>query len=284
MLKNLFSSLIDELCIDNGSKIIVSVNLLDIFRTYNISKQNYIKCVIYIYEEILDRIGEKGTFITPVFNYQFCRGISFHRNNSPGQSGSFGDILLKNVKIKRTKHPIYSFLVKGIDEDLFINLDNIKAFGNDSPFSYFVKCNYKLITIGHHFIRSNTLIHFAESEVGIKYRFEKIFSGYYFDYENDFLGLKNYSMYVRNLELCDVSGITYDGLNALYSNNIIKIIKHQNKIVSYKIDQANAFKLYYDDILLSNFKLVNCYKSPEINSKVIFGNAINILESTDKLN
>ncbi len=280
-LKTFITDLVDQFCIERGSRLIVSVNLLEIFKLFPGSRHSFADNAIFIYEQIKNKIGCSGTFITPVFNYQFCKGIDFHRRSTPGQSGSFGDILLKSGRLKRTKHPIYSFLVDGEDQNLFLNLDNKKAFGDDSPFSKFVDCGYKFITIGHHFIRSNTLVHFAESQAKINYRFEKNFTAKYYDYD-EIESIKNFSMFVRNTELCDVSGITEKGLSTFYSEGAVRRIGDIKSITSYIVDQAKAYQIMYSDLINCTFDMVQCYKDPIQKNNVIFGGRVDEIEAIDK--
>lgn len=282
-LEKHISNLIDQLGIERGSKIILSVNLLELFKVYKFHRELFSDSAALIFNEFKKKIGCDGTFITPVFNYQFCKGTDFYRGTTSGQSGSFGNLLLKNtnLNLKRTRHPIYSFLVNGADENLFLNLDDVRAFGSKSPFSKFVEHGYKFITIGHHFIRSNTLVHFAESQAGASYRYEKNFTAAYYDYDL-VETVKTYSMYVRNLDLCDVSGITSNGLKSLFLNGAVTRVVDKNFITSYVVDQAKAYEIMHEDLISRRHYVVQCYKHPTQLSDVIFGRKLDDIELSDK--
>lgn len=53
------------------------------------------------------------------------------------------NIALKRAEFKRTKHPIYSFMVANNFQKDLIKLDNKGAFDENSPFDFFIKIKRK---------------------------------------------------------------------------------------------------------------------------------------------
>ena len=160
---------------------------------------SYEDIVNFIIDSFLKAIGEKGTLVIPTFNWDFCRGRTFDYRNSPAQTGILPQIALKRVDFKRTRHPIYSFVVKGKLTETFLSCDNVSSFGMDSPFGLLWKLNGKIVLWDVNYQRGFTFAHFVEQIKNVSYRYEKVFIAPYID-ENGKEELKTYSMFVRNLE------------------------------------------------------------------------------------
>ena len=65
----------------------------------------------YDLDAIIEKVGPEGTILIPCFNWDFCKGKKFNYLETPPQIGSLPKIAFKREDFKRTKHPIYSFLV-----------------------------------------------------------------------------------------------------------------------------------------------------------------------------
>lgn len=97
---------------------------------------------------------------------------------------------------KRTNDPIFSFVIKGFKEDLFLQ-DTQSCFGKNSVYDILYKNNGKFITFGG---IGHTLVHYAEEKFGVEYRFFKDFSGKVID-EFGNLQDKKIAYYVRKLDI-----------------------------------------------------------------------------------
>ncbi len=148
---------------------------------------------------LIESVGEDGTLLIPCFNWDFCSGLPFDYKTTPSKTGILGNLVLKDSRFKRTKHPIYSFAVYGKYQEYLIALDNISSFGIDSPFGFLFSKNGKIILWDVNYQNSFTFAHFVEQQRNIDYRFEKIFTGKYID-ESGKEDTKSYSMFVRNLD------------------------------------------------------------------------------------
>ena len=145
-------------------------------------------------------VGEEGTVMIRTFNWDFCHDTPFDIKNSPSRSGALGDVALKRADFKRTKHPIYSWMVWGKYADELCAMTNKSSFGKDTPFDFLVKMNGKQINIGNLSTTACTQIHHCEAMAEVPYRYDKVFKGKYVDMDGE-ISDREYSMHVRPLNL-----------------------------------------------------------------------------------
>lgn len=195
---------------------------------------------------IINKIGESGTLLLPTYNWGFCHGEPFDYGKTIGKTGYLGNAALKRSDFKRTKNPIYSFVVWGHDKDYLCNIDNIFCFGKNTVFDYLVQNNALSVAIDVEFNNYYTICHHAEQLIGVNYRYNKYFKGTYID-ENNVVSKSTSVMNVRNIEL-DIIGEA----NQLYSEFLYENIAYEkhfdNHIVSY-IDMAKSMPIMDKDIL-----------------------------------
>lgn len=159
-------------------------------------------------DAIIDIIGPEGTLVFPVFNWSFCGGKPFDYYKTPGKTGSLGKIAMARDDFKRTKHPIYSFVVWGKDQKAMCDMNNKSSFGEDSPFAFMVNNGYRNLFIDKDLEHSFVFVHYVEQSVGhIPYRYLKDFTAEYTD-ENGVTSTKTYDMNVRELDM-DVTNVIY---------------------------------------------------------------------------
>lgn len=149
-------------------------------------------------DTILDRVGETGTVLIPTFNWGFCKGETFNIKKTVSKTGALGNAAMKRADFKRTKHPIYSFMVWGKDKDYLADMDYLEGFGPESIFGYMHEKKAKALVIGLHTLAGLTFIHYVEQCVGVPFRYSKAFTAKYID-ENGNEEEKTYNMYVRDL-------------------------------------------------------------------------------------
>ncbi len=148
---------------------------------------------------IIAIIGENATLVFPTFNWAFCKGEPYDHYKTPCKTGSLGKLALKRDDFARTKHPIYSFAVRGKDKEKLCALDNKSSFGPDSPFNFMVEHSYRNLFIDKDTQHSFVFVHYAEESNGpVPYRYLKDFTADYTD-ENGNTRKATYSMNVRNL-------------------------------------------------------------------------------------
>ena len=104
-----------NLKISSGSTVFISS---DISRLAFEALENNIDFNVNEFIDIIqDKIGNEGTLLFPVYNWDFCHGIPFNYNKTVGKTGLLGNAALKREDFKRTKNALYSFAVWGKDKD-----------------------------------------------------------------------------------------------------------------------------------------------------------------------
>ena len=236
-----------NLKISSGSTVFISS---DISRLAFEALENNIDFNVNEFIDIIqDKIGNEGTLLFPVYNWDFCHGIPFNYNKTVGKTGLLGNAALKREDFKRTKNALYSFAVWGKDKDYLCSLDPVISLGKNTVFEYMHHNNAINIVIDVGFNNHYTICHYVEQLLGVPYRYNKYFKSDYID-EHRNVSRKTYSMSVRYLEL-DVQG----NADALYEEFLRLGAAYEEKIgrhtISY-IDIAKSIPLIEKDILENN--------------------------------
>lgn len=150
-------------------------------------------------DALRETVGETGTVLIRIFNWDFCHGKTFDIRRTPSQVGSLGNIALKRKDFRRTQHPLYSWMVWGKFADELCELNTKSSFGDNSIFDVLYKKNAKLLCIGNTNVSGFTQTHYAETIANVPYRFEKNFKSEYIDLDGK-KSIKEYSMFVRYLD------------------------------------------------------------------------------------
>lgn len=150
-------------------------------------------------DAICETVGEEGTVLIRMFSWDFCHGKGYDARRTLSQVGALGNIALKRSDFRRTKHPIYSWMVWGNYQDYLCELDDTDSFGEQSVFAWEASnADVQQVVFGSPSTNGVTIFHYIEQRVGVSYRYIKDFTGKYVDeYGNE--STKTYSMYVRNL-------------------------------------------------------------------------------------
>lgn len=192
-----FINFLDTLDIKNGDTVYIASDITRVLLFHK--KKNHKFNPNDLIDYFLMRVGKEGNLLFPTFNWGFCSGRGFNYKETPSESGSLSKLALNRNDFIRTKHPIYSFSVKGKEQEILYELDDESGWGKDSLFAYFHKNNAKNLFIGIDYKNGFTFDHYAEEMVGVDYRYFKYFEGNYIDrYGNK--SRKKYKMYVRDLD------------------------------------------------------------------------------------
>lgn len=145
-------------------------------------------------------VGENGTILIRTFSWDFCHGRGFDIRKTPSSAGALGNVAMRRLDFKRTRHPIYSWMVWGKNQEYLCSLDETEAFGENSVFAWEANTDTAIqVVIGSPSTNGLTLFHYVEEVVGVPYRYIKNFTDSYVD-ENGNSSTKTYSMYVRDLD------------------------------------------------------------------------------------
>jgi len=193
-----YKDIISQIDINEGDIVTVSSDVLRLICVCR--ENNEVFDADTFIDTIIKKIGDKGTLLFPTYNWGFCKGDAFDYRNTLSQVGAINNAALKRKDFRRTKHPIYSFAVWGRDQDYLCNLNNIDAWGADSPFEYLYERRAKNLVIGIDYRDGLVSLHYAEEKAGVSYRFFKDFTAPYID-EDGTARNSTYRMYVRDLSL-----------------------------------------------------------------------------------
>ena len=239
--------LIKSLKIKKGDIVFFTSNITSIAFDAAMNKKAFdINLIINL---LIEKIGENGTLLFPVYNWDFCAGKPFDYKNTISKTGLIGNEALKRKDFKRTKNALYSFAVWGKDKDFLCSLDPVISLGRNTVFEYLHRNNAINVVLDVAFSDHYTICHYVEQLLGVPYRYNKYFKSDYID-EHGNVSRKTYSMSVRYLEL-DVQG----NADALYEEFLRLGAAYEEKIgrhtISY-IDIAKSIPLIEKDILENN--------------------------------
>jgi len=152
-----------------------------------------------ILDSFLNAVGEEGTLIFPLFNFDFTSGVPFNVLKTPSQMGALTELARSRANSFRSGHPVYSFCAFGKYADNINAIMNKSAYADDSPFGFLRQVNGKIAVLDLEDQGSMTFYHHVEEVCGVNYRYDKVFSGDYVD-RNGSTELKDFSIYVRDID------------------------------------------------------------------------------------
>lgn len=206
----------------------------------------------HLVDNIKEHVGEEGTLLVPVYSWKWCKGEPFDYYKTQGEVGAFNNFILNNrTDFKRTKHPIYSFMVWGKDAKMLLEMNNQEAWGVASPFYYLHHNGGKEFDINVSGLRSMTFKHYVEMSCRMPYRYPKYFLADYTD-ENGVTEERCYSMYVRDLSIKMKSSQD----NAFFEESGAAVTEMFHDYVLHVIDLPKAYDALKDDILNNGAKNV----------------------------
>lgn len=144
-------------------------------------------------------LGPSGTVVVPTFNFDFCTGERFDRQQTPSKGmGAFSEFVRTHDEAHRSSHPMQSVAAVGARAEELTQCDTVGAFDEDGSFEALLETDAMIVMLGCG-INAVSMVHYAEERVGVPYRYQKEFSAPYRD--GDRIDRRTYRMYVRDLEL-----------------------------------------------------------------------------------
>ncbi|MEO6589330.1 MAG: AAC(3) family N-acetyltransferase, partial [Pyrinomonadaceae bacterium] len=148
---------------------------------------------------IIEYLGENGTLVAPTFNFDFCKGETFDRQNTTSKNMG---VLSESVRLfpgsERSLHPMQSVAAIGKFAANICERNTPSAFSPGGSFDRLLKLNAKLLLFGVNF-NAASFFHYAEEDKRVPYRYFKSFSGEYID--RGVSEKRENQLYVRYLEL-----------------------------------------------------------------------------------
>jgi aminoglycoside 3-N-acetyltransferase len=146
-----------------------------------------------------EAVGDSGTLLFPLFNFQFTEGVAFDIRTSPSQMGVLTETARQLDGAVRTGHPIYSFAAIGARAGEFAGIDNYSGYGADSPFAKLRALGGRIAILDLPDQHSMTFYHHVEEMKNVPYRFHKSFAGDYTD-SSGATSRREYGLFVRDLD------------------------------------------------------------------------------------
>jgi aminoglycoside 3-N-acetyltransferase len=146
-----------------------------------------------------EAVGDAGTLLFPLFNFEFTEGVAFDIRSTPSQMGVLTETARQLDGAVRTGHPIYSFAVIGARAGEFAGVDNFSGYGADSPFAKLRALGGRIAILDLPDQHSMTFYHHVEEMKDVPYRFHKTFAGAYTD-DSGATSRREYGLFVRDLE------------------------------------------------------------------------------------
>lgn len=181
----------------NGDMLLLHSNIRTTLR--KLKKLRFAFDVETILDSFLHALGENGTLLLPLFNFDFCSGVGFDIRNTPSQMGALTEAGRLRLGAVRTGHPIYSFAALGKRRDLFRGIDNFSGYGPDSPFAILHQQGGKIGVLDLPDQHSMTFYHYVEESVSVDYRFHKEFAAPYTDFDGKAAD-RTYGLFVRKID------------------------------------------------------------------------------------
>ena len=184
-------------------------------------------------------LSRDKTIVMPSFTY--TKQGRFDVLETPTRLGALNKWMLKQIKVKRSEHPFFSYAAIGPQAELVENIGK-SAFGHDSIYERLRNKRAAFVHIGRPVFLGNTALHHIEQNEGATYRTHKSFKTKVYRGKKYFG--TNYWAFLRRL---DVSGETFETdfthvAGKLKENGLLRQVGEDNNL-------SNISFYWYDDTL-----------------------------------
>lgn len=177
---------------------------------------------------LLDAVGKTGTIAVPTFNFGFCKGSPYSRQNTPSERmGAFSEFIRQHRSSIRSRHPFQSVAAIGTLAKQIGSAQARTAFSPGSAFDVLLRNNCKVLFFGVDFVE--TFVHVAEERANVSYRFWKTFTGDFSD--NGINHRISVDFFARKLDLVPEPEIDNEKLGRVMREK--RIIKTENLGAGY---------------------------------------------------
>jgi aminoglycoside 3-N-acetyltransferase len=152
-----------------------------------------------VLQSFLEALGNDGTLLLPLFNFDFADGKPFDISETPSQMGVLTEAGRNWPGAVRTGHPIYSFAAIGRNAGRFRNICNFSGYGADSPFAILREIDGLIGVLDLEDQNSMTYYHHVEETLEVPYRYHKQFTGLYCG-SDGIEKERTFGLFVRDLE------------------------------------------------------------------------------------
>lgn len=181
----------------DGSILLIHSNINRTLR--NLKRQGLPASPDVILDSLIAAVGDAGTLLLPLFNFDFTKGLQFDIRSTPSQMGALTEAGRMRSEAVRTGHPIYSFAAIGAQASLFEGIDNVSGYSEESPFGILRRQGGDIAVLDLPDVSSMTFYHHVEEVCAVDYRYYKEFSGPYVDQRGP-IADKTYTLFVRDID------------------------------------------------------------------------------------
>lgn len=123
-------------------------------------------------------VGEMGTIVMPVFNWDYCRDGYFNLETTPSQCGVLTEFFRTMPGVLRSATPPWcTFCVWGERAQEIVQINGSSAFGSDGITQYLYDNNCRYVVIGCPLNDAVIHTHWLEEMFEVPYRYWKQFRG-----------------------------------------------------------------------------------------------------------
>jgi aminoglycoside 3-N-acetyltransferase len=177
---------------------------------------------------LLEAIGKTGTIAVPTFNFGFCKGLPYDRQNTPSEGmGAFSEFVRRHPLSVRSRHPFQSVAAIGALANQIGTAKGHTAFSPEGAFDVLLRNNCKILFFGVDFVE--TFVHVAEERANVPYRFWKTFTADFTD--NSITNRISFDFFARKLDLVPEPEIDNNKLGRILRDK--KIIKTESLGAGY---------------------------------------------------
>lgn len=179
-----------------GATVIVHGSMLRLGRVGDLPLAENAPAIV---DCLLEHLGGDGTLAVPAFNFAFCRGEAFDRWSTPSvKMGTLAETVRMRPGSRRSRHPMQSVAAVGrLAADICDDAPDT-AFTPGSAFARLLEHDAYVLLFGSDF-QAPSVLHRAEEQVNVPYRYYKEFCGEYID--RDIREQRCYRMFVRDLAI-----------------------------------------------------------------------------------
>lgn len=129
-------------------------------------------------DALLEAVGEEGTVVMPVFNWDYCSGSVFDPLETSSQTGVLTEFFRKCPGVLRSCTPPWcTFAAKGKRANEIIAIKGTSSFGPDGILQYLYDINAKYVLLGCSYNEGAVHVHWLEEKYEVPYRYWKQFAG-----------------------------------------------------------------------------------------------------------
>jgi len=267
----------------NSNFIWLSVDLVTLSFRLSVTRSDYEEFVMQ-FKCQLEHAFPECTFLVSTFNFDFPKNKLFDVRSTPGQTGAFGNILLKKFPCLRTKDVFYSFVTFGKNSSFFLDGEYFSSTGEGSIFAKLIENNAIVISIGHHWIKAASFVHHAEDKANVPYRYNKKFSGEIVCCDGLTKGHSQHFL-VRDLDICEHSSFTLASNAVFFKSDLLRIgvinLANSHNVVGYTVMLKGMHQLTVSSLLSSEVGLVDFIPISGMNADVVTAKLANTLYKDD---